>query len=141
LFVVDFQSDTESEDDEEDIDLAEPADPEVAPGAVFARGVGSVGGSVGVSSSSGRVASVGGDSSCSVRRISGDDSDLNDAIWHGRGVTSRPVTSEWRMLLEPLAKKVKCFECKDTEFEAGIAFGICAGECNNCLNTKCTCLL
>ena len=31
------------------------------------------------------------DSSCSVRRISGDDSDLNDAIWHGRGVTSRPV--------------------------------------------------
>ena len=39
---------------------AVPADPEVAPAAVSARGVGSVGGSVGVSSSSsGRVASVG----------------------------------------------------------------------------------
>ncbi len=52
-FIVDFHSDTESEDDEEDIDLAEPADPEVAPAAVSARGVGSVGNSVGVSSSSG----------------------------------------------------------------------------------------
>ena len=90
-FVVDFRSDTESEGEEEDIDLAEPADPEVAPAAVSARGVGSVGGSVGVSSSSGRVASVGGVSSSSGRRVSDgdDDSDLKDATLRGRGVTSR----------------------------------------------------
>jgi hypothetical protein len=89
-FVVDLHSDTESEDDEEDIDLAEPADSDFPPAAVSARGVGSVGGSVGVSSSSGRVASVGGVSSSSGRVSDGDDdSDLKDATLRGRGVTSR----------------------------------------------------
>lgn len=141
-FVVDFRSDTESEDDEEDIDLAEPADPEVAPAAVSARGVGSVGGSVGVSSSSGRVASVGGVSSSSGRRVSDgdDDSDLKDATlaWARCDIKT---CNKWRMLLEPLAKKVKVFKCKDAKVEAGIASVICADECDNCLNTKCTCPL
>ena len=80
----------ESGDDEEDIDLTEP-DPEVAPAAVFARGVGSVD-AVGVSSSSGRVACV--------SRVSDDDnSDLKEvcysgvAMQYGRGVKSRLVSS------------------------------------------------
>jgi hypothetical protein len=115
--VVDFgHSDTEPEDDEEEIDFPAPDDP---PGALAAAPFGVVFSSGG-----------GGDGG------DGDGKDGASVLWARCGTKS---CNKWRMLLKPLADKKSSFQWKATLVEVGYAPVSCKDSCDNCFDSKCSC--